>query len=65
MSGFSVQERKIGKDQRKPATTTCGDCGEPVELGRLLCSDCISDIALCGIDIMTYKVKVPHKVPRG
>jgi hypothetical protein len=47
MSGYSVQERKIGKE-RKPAASTCGDCGEPVERGRLLCDDCLSDIALCG-----------------
>lgn len=47
MSGYSVQERKIGKE-RKPAGNTCGDCGEPVERGKLLCDDCLSEIALCG-----------------
>ena len=47
MSGYSVNERKIGK-QQKPVTPTCGDCGEPVERGRLLCDDCLTDIATEG-----------------
>jgi hypothetical protein len=47
MSGYSVTERKLGKD-RRPRTSTCGDCGEPVVNGKLLCDDCIAEIAACG-----------------
>lgn len=47
MSGYSVTEKRV-KTERKPKGTTCGDCGEPVTNGRLLCDDCISEIALAG-----------------
>ena len=47
MSGYSVTEKRV-KNERRPKTPVCGDCGEPVAAGRLLCDDCISEIALCG-----------------
>jgi hypothetical protein len=44
MSGYSVSERKLGKE-RKPAGAVCGGCGEPVVNGKLLCDECITEIA--------------------
>jgi len=47
MSGYSVNERKLGKE-RKPMTSTCGDCGEPVVKGKLLCEECLAQFVEYG-----------------
>lgn len=45
MSGYSVQERKIGKTERKQHEQVCGGCGGPVERGKLICEDCVESFA--------------------
>ncbi len=52
MSGYSINERKFGKSQRRPIGATCGNCGEPVEQSRLMCDDCITDIGL-GMQVLS------------
>jgi predicted amidophosphoribosyltransferase len=41
MSGYSMQERKIGKSQRRRVEQVCGGCGGTVERGKLICEECV------------------------